>query len=558
MTRAVVSDPRTRVRDLIAERLGGADGCLQAGTDVVVYHPPEGRRKATAPDLRHATDVFERSRTVGVRHLVLLSSTAVYGANWHNPGLIGEDKVGNRHLQNGIARAWLKLESLARGVFGGRLTVLRSATVPVAGDYGPLRGLFHGRVSKTVLGHDPTVQLLSPHDLAGAVRRAVAAGEPGTFNVVPAGVMPLRHAVRLAGSVRLPLCGYAQRAARGLLSRLRLSTPADRTEYLRYNWTASGDAAEARLGFRPARTSAEALHDCRLLESGRPPRRWPRYAGRAFDDFGFDPGYYARVGRTLVRFLERVYWRCEARGFEHVPADGPAVLVGVHRGFMPFDGVIFSHQVTREAGRTPRFLIHPGLVKFPGLHDFMTRQRGVLATNENADHSLGRGELLALFPEGVRGPFRHYRDAYTLGKFGRDEYVRMAIRNRAPIVPFVTVGPAEIFPILARIEWGWWKRHTEWPCLPITPTFPLVPVPLPSKWHTLVLEPVPVADAYPPEAADDERVVRAVGRAIRQRMQDTLTAMRGRRRSAFFGSIFHGERPAAIGTGPAVAGPTSG
>jgi 1-acyl-sn-glycerol-3-phosphate acyltransferase/nucleoside-diphosphate-sugar epimerase len=555
MNRVIVSDPRHAIRTVLVDRLSVAgldcapvatgdeskEGALGAGA--VVYHPPERSRRAAVPDLGHAERMFARATADGVGHFVLLSSTAAYGANPHNPGLIGEDKVGTRQRKNRIACSWLELEAAARHMLGSRLTILRTATVPVADDYGPLRGLFHRWIARRVLGHDPSVQLLSPEDLAEAVRRAIETREPETFNVVPSGVMPLRQAMRLAGTIRLPICGYTQKAARAVLSRVRLSTPADRTDYLRYNWTASGAKAADRLGFTPQRSTAEALADCRLLETGRRPRRWAEYASRTFDDFGFDPAYHRRVGRTIGRFLEKVYWRCDVRGLEQIPRDGPAVLIGVHRGFMPFDGVLFSHQVTRAAGRTPRFLIHPGLVKFPGLHDFMTKQCGVIATGENADYALQRGELLALFPEGVRGPFRAYREAYTLGKFGRDEYVRMAIRNRAPIIPFVTVGSAEIFPILARIEWGWWKRTTEWPCLPITPTFPLLPVPLPSKWHTLVLDPIRVDQEYPAEAADDDALVRRIGEEVRQRMQDTLTRMRARRPSVFFGAL-RAEEPA--------------
>src|SRR5262249_18811666 len=119
---------------------------------------------------------------------------------------------------------------------------------------------------------------------------------------------------------------------------------------------------------------------------------------------------------------------------------------------------------------------------------------------------------------------------------------KMALRNRAPIVPFVTLGSAEIFPILTRLDWGWWKRYSEWPCLPITPTFPLLPpVPLPSKWHTLFLEPLQVQREYPPEAAEDEAAVRAVSDGVRARMAAALARMRERRRSIFFGSIFDDE-----------------
>src|SRR5262249_13214313 len=150
---------------------------------------------------------------------------------------------------------------------------------------------------------------------------------------------------------------------------------------LRYNWTISGDRIGRDLGFTPRRNTQEALCDSRMLETGKPPRRWAAFSGRRFDDYGFCPHYHRRIGRTLAHFLERYYWRVETKGFEQIPMEGPAVLVGVHRGFMPLDGVLFTHQVLRLAGRVPRFLIHPGLVKFPYLHDLMIKQGGVIANN---------------------------------------------------------------------------------------------------------------------------------------------------------------------------------
>jgi 1-acyl-sn-glycerol-3-phosphate acyltransferase len=152
---------------------------------------------------------------------------------------------------------------------------------------------------------------------------------------------------------------------------------------------------------------------------------------------------------------------------------------------------------------------------------------------------LQRNGLLGIYPEGIHGAFSLYRDAYRLHRFGRDDYVRMALRNRAPIIPFVTVGSAEVFPILGKIEWSWWKRYAEWPFIPIT-----LPVPLPSKWHTQFLPPLHVERRYPPEAANDAATVRAIGQEVRGRLEEAMTVMVSRRRSIFFGSVFD-ERPAS-------------
>jgi 1-acyl-sn-glycerol-3-phosphate acyltransferase len=182
--------------------------------------------------------------------------------------------------------------------------------------------------------------------------------------------------------------------------------------------------------------------------------------------------------------------------------------------------------------------MHPALIKFPFLAPFLTNLGGIIACQENADRVLGSDELLGIFPEGIRGAFRPYREAYSIHGFGRSDFVKMALRHQAPIIPFVILGTAEMFPILAKVEWSWWKRNTEWPFFPITPTFPLLPIPLPTKWHLQILPPVPIHESYPPEAADDARVVRRIGSEVRDRMQEALDAMRRRRRSIFFGSIF--------------------
>jgi 1-acyl-sn-glycerol-3-phosphate acyltransferase len=197
--------------------------------------------------------------------------------------------------------------------------------------------------------------------------------------------------------------------------------------------------------------------------------------------------------------------------------------------------------LVQRIGRFPRFLIHPGLLKFPFLANFMTKLGGVIACQASADRILESDELLGVFPEGIEGAFTPYRDAYKLQSFGRNAFVKMALLHRAPIIPFVTVGSAEIFPILGKIESKFWQRYAEWPFIPLTPTFPLLPLPLPAKWHTVFLPPLHVEKIYAPEAARDRAVVKAISLEVRTRMQQAIDEMLGRRRSIFWGSVFKPE-----------------
>lgn len=566
MTRVLVIDERGSVAKLIVAELrasravgaclraqqqqedgyaghlsGGYDGLLEdRRPDTVVYSPPRAARRRMSPDLEDARAVFAACARARVRRLVLISSAMAYGASPHNPGRVGEGHMCGEKFA--LARAWREMERLAVGYMrspqGGdaAVIILRPPAVLVPGGDDYFSRLFSNPVAVTLPGHDPTLHLLSPSDLARAVRCAVESDVAGVYNVGPDGAIPLRAALRMAGVRRLPVARLLQRVARTALGRAGLAHPAEQLDYVRYSWTTSDAKARREIEYRPQRSSAGAVAEFakssgRAAAAAAPPCE--------FDDFGVDKGYIAAFGRTLFRFLHDHYWRVEFRGLGHVPREGRAVLVGFHRGFMPWDGVMALHLLVRELGRYPRFLIHPGLIKFPFLFNYITKLGGIVACQENASYVLERDEMVGIFPEGIRGAFTPYRDAYRLGKFGRDEFVRVALRHQAPIIPFVTVGSAETFPILKRLEWGWWKRRTEWPCLPITPTFPfLPPVPLPSKWHTQFLEPVVVAGRHPPEAADHPVTVRAISREVRGRMRAALDVMLARRKSLFYGSVF--------------------
>ena len=70
-------------------------------------------------------------------------------------------------------------------------------------------------------------------------------------------------------------------------------------------------------------------------------------------------------------------------------------------------------------------------------------------------------------------------------------------------------------------------------------------IPLPSKWHTLFLEPVEVDD-YPPEAAGDRATVQAISARVRERMEAAFAEMLARRKSIWWGSVFDRERSPAL------------
>jgi 1-acyl-sn-glycerol-3-phosphate acyltransferase len=515
MARPFVMGPEDAFTALLTAGLASSP---EPGDGGVVVFRPRLAAGGTVPELAAAADALTACAARSPARLVLLSTSAALDPSHHNPGFATETYRSD--ASNPIARAWRELEALAAAKLSeAERIVLRPAPVAIRDGADFIARRFAGRSAIVPPGYDPSLQILAPADLAAAVSCAVecGAGRPGLFHVAPQGTVPFRTALRLAGVRPVPL-GWT--GAGGEL------------DYLRHNWTVSGERIERELGFVPKTTSAAAV----LAAFGEAGQAAPEP-----DDFGLDLGYIAAYERTLFRFLHDLYWRIEMQGIENVPREGRAVLTGVHRGFMPWDGVMALVAVHRAVGRVPRFLIHPCLVKPPFLANYMTKLGGIVANQENADWVLEREGLLGMFPEGIHGAFTMYRNAYKLGKFGRDEYVKMALRNRAPLIPFVTVGSAEIYPIWGRLDWKWVKRATEWLFLPLGPNFPFPGLPLPSKWHTRFLDPIPVQEQYGPEAADDPAVVREISRDVRARMQAAIDDMLARRKSIFRGSIFAGE-----------------
>ncbi len=158
----------------------------------------------------------------------------------------------------------------------------------------------------------------------------------------------------------------------------------------------------------------------------------------------------------------------------------------------------------------------------------------MVASPFNALRLLEQDQLVAVFPEGVKGTGKAFSERYRLQRFGRGGFVEIALRTGAPIVPVAVVGSEEIYPKLGDIPSL--ARMLGAPFFPLTPTFPwlgpLGVVPLPSKWRIEFLEPIETA-SYGPEAAEDRALVLELSERVRGEIQQALYANLVRRGPAF-------------------------
>jgi len=255
------------------------------------------------------------------------------------------------------------------------------------------------------------------------------------------------------------------------------------------------------------------------------------------DDFGADPRFTEAL-EPLLEFLYAVWWRVETSGIEHVPAEGPGLVVANHSGVLPYDGIMVQLAVRHEhpARRMCRMLALDMFALLPGLAPALAKSGSVRANPDNAERLLRRGELLGVFPEGVKGVGKHFRNRYKLARFGRGGFVRIALRTGTPIVPCAVVGAEEIHPVVAKADWV--GRPFGLPYFPITPTFPwlgpLGVVPLPTKWSIDFGDPLDLSE-HGPEAADDPILVTRTSEQVRSTIQSMIDGRLARRRSIWLG-----------------------
>jgi 1-acyl-sn-glycerol-3-phosphate acyltransferase len=143
-------------------------------------------------------------------------------------------------------------------------------------------------------------------------------------------------------------------------------------------------------------------------------------------------GFYRKGAKVLAYAL----YDCEFKGFENIPATGPAVIIANHVSYM--DGLILSIASKRKI----RFIIDEDIYNQPFVHYFMKMDRAIpIKSNKGAvkralavaSEALQNGEIVAIFPEG-QITYSGYMSRF---KFG----VEWILRNdTVPVVPIVLVG----------------------------------------------------------------------------------------------------------------------
>jgi len=255
------------------------------------------------------------------------------------------------------------------------------------------------------------------------------------------------------------------------------------------------------------------------------------------DEWGYDPEVVAAV-MPFFQFLYHQYWRVQVSGIENIPEQGRALLVSNHSGQLPFDGSMVGLAVLNEqpAQRIVHTLYASWFPTLPVISTLFVKMGQTLANEENGVRLLEQDQLVAVYPEGIKGVSKLYKDRYRLARFGRGGFVRMALKTGAPIIPASIVGAEETYISLAKSDFI--AQLIGFPFFPITLTFPWLGllgfVPFPTKWYIDFGEPIPI-DHYGSKAANNSMLVSQLTDQVRNIVQKMIYSRLAVRRSVFLG-----------------------
>jgi UDP-glucose 4-epimerase len=215
-----------------------------------------------------------------VRHVVVKSSTLVYGSAASDPNTFHEDTPRTSPVRNSVERALVEAEGFVRDFSednpATKVTVLRFANVLGPDLTTPISRNLSRPVCPTIFGFDPLLQFVEVDDVVRALQHVTLGGIPGLYNVAGDGRLPWSEVAAICGTRLVPVSPYSLLKIRPVARLFDL--PPELEDLLRY-----GRGVDTRrlaaTGFTYNATSAGAvrsfIRDLRLSrQSGRQPRSY--------------------------------------------------------------------------------------------------------------------------------------------------------------------------------------------------------------------------------------------------------------------------------------------
>ncbi|HUF33988.1 MAG TPA: HAD-IB family hydrolase [Acidimicrobiales bacterium] len=157
--------------------------------------------------------------------------------------------------------------------------------------------------------------------------------------------------------------------------------------------------------------------------------------------------------RPFMRPEAFPFARFDIDGTDHIPTEGPAIVVANHRSY--FDTAAVALAVARS-GRPLRFLGKKEVFDAPVVGQLARAMGGIRVERGTgsdeplveAARALAAGELVAMMPQGTIPRGRAFYDTELHGRWGA---ARLAAMSGAPIVPLGLWGTERVWPRSARV-----------------------------------------------------------------------------------------------------------
>lgn len=265
----------------------------------------------------------------------------------------------------------------------------------------------------------------------------------------------------------------------------------------------------------------------RLLPISREVRERVDRIELPWNDFGIDPYGISKdalaANFTALQFFYRTYFSVESHGLSYVPKRGRVMLVGNHSGGFALDGimVICSMFFDMEPPRVAQGMAEKFLNKLPFASQISSRLGHLTGLPEHAERLLADERMLMVFPEGVRGTAKLYKERYSLVQFGTG-FMRLAMKMKTPVVPFAFLGGGEAVPTISNaVTIG---KILGLPYIPVTPW--LVAMPLPAKLEVYYSEPM----FFEGSGSEEDEVVQTHVDKVKGRIAQLIDVGRRRRK----------------------------
>lgn len=246
-----------------------------------------------------------------------------------------------------------------------------------------------------------------------------------------------------------------------------------------------------------------------------------------WNDYGMDPYGVSKdslaVWFSAVKFFYRHYFSVESHGLENIPKQGRVMLVGNHSGGFALDGMmtVASLFFDLEPPRLAQAMVEKFMTAVPFGAQMSSRLGHLTGLPEHAERLLADERVLMVFPEGVKGTAKLFKERYSLVNFGTG-FMRLATKMKTPIVPFAFMGGGEAVPTISNaVSIG---KLFGVPYIPVTPWG--LAIPIPAKLEVYYSPPM----FFEGTGSEEDETVVANVEQVKQRIASLIDAGKRKRK----------------------------